>query len=330
MCDLASRLSRPALLAVVASAFLGAGVYAPAVGAAAVPGTPTAPPPRTPTQHAIALVNEASNHVAHMVPACSMQRQDPKPRVTISDGAPDPALLRVLGVLRRAPTREELRSGPRLPGPEGVVTFFRRFTRIVHGPNGFVTRIAAGFGQESVPVLFRAPCQQRINATLTRLLRGQPHAVRHIALKIRRSFKLGDRTRRPYPWLDYGSAGGGTGGAFDVRRFRTHGLMIEGGGIDPPPPGFDPNAPGAWERLKHHYEVTGLVPDGVARVRIEIVGGVRGPSPGEPAGAAVRPFGASVAVRENAFGFHLPEDPIGAKMRLVWRDAAGRVLRVVR
>jgi hypothetical protein len=180
MRDLVSRLCRPILLLAIAFALLGAGGFALAAAPTAappvptVPTLPTTPSPQTPTQQALALENRASEHVARTVAACNLRIQDPKPRLTISDGTPDPALLRVLGVLRRAPTREELHARPSHSFPEGVVTLFRRYTRIIHGPNGFLTRIAVGVGQQSVSALDRPACQRRVDATLLRLLRGQP------------------------------------------------------------------------------------------------------------------------------------------------------------
>jgi hypothetical protein len=319
-------MGRAVAVAGAGFALAGIGGFGLASAVAASPKEPT-----TPTQRAISLVNRAGFLVSHSVRACNLQLSDPTPRLTLSDGSPDPAMLRLLGVLRRAPTDEELRLTSDEPLAHlGVVRLFTRFTRIVHAPNGFTTTLMAGVVQESVPALDRPACQRRVGVTLTRLLRGQPRDVRRIALRFHRNFRLGARTRRPVPMLTYQSEGGGTGGAFSPRQFRTHGLFTYGGAINPPPLGFDYNAPGALRTLGHHYEVAGLVPDGVASVTVKLARGKRGDDPDRDADPIVKRYTATTAVDQNTFGFRVPEDPVGARMSLVWRNRAGRVIRVVR
>jgi hypothetical protein len=240
----------------------------------------------------------------------------PTPHLRFSEASPSPAILNVLGVLRRRPTTEELapvtrrRLGGWGGGPPGVLTVFRRYVRIVHGPAGMTSTIVTGLGQLSLPKSALYPCMRAVTRELLRLLRGQPRDVQRDALRIQRSYKLGPQTLGVHPWLNY-IGGGGTGGPFDLRGFRTGGIMIEGGG-----------------------NANGLVPDGVATVTLNLAGQTHHPLPWSRAVNYYRrhPYTSTATVIENAFFFpNLPADPSSAaRQTITWRNSRGHILRVTR
>jgi len=273
----------------------------------------------TAEQRAIALDNQATFHVQRTFAACNANRSRPKPHMAFGTGTPSDAMLAALGVLRRTPTHEELTLA--LPfDPDLSMTIFRHFQRIVRIPGALEPiRISVGVGQMSVPVIDLPPCQRKVDRALNRMLRGQPKDVRRIALKIRRGFKLGPQASGPHLWLDF-MGGGGTGGPFDARSFSKTGITMEGGGTNPPPPGFDPKSPDARQQLANlgsHWEVTGLVPDGVASVTLK-----------HTKTGKVLGFGRVV---QNAFWIKVPSMPTpGHHQTIVWRNAAGHVVNVIR
>jgi hypothetical protein len=297
-------------------------------------------PPQTPLDKAIDLVNEARSLAQRTSPACGDQ-SIPTPKLTLSEGSPGEAMLSVLGVLRRPPTRRELQLAARsrlaglVDGPPAVLTVYRRYARIINEPGGITATIVVGVGEESLPKSALYPCLDAATRELTRLLPGHPRAVQRLALKLQHGYKLGPQTHGFHPWLNYEGAGG-TGGPFDVKNFSKNGLMIEGGGLEPPPR-FDPSAPAKLSKLKYHWSVNGLVPDGVATVTLELagrsthLGALGGPGSAGTQGFA-QPYRATVPVIENTFSItNLPADAnSAAHQTVIWRAANGRVLRVIR
>lgn len=295
--------------------------------------------PQTPLDRAIDLVNEARLLAQRTSPACGDQSVPP-PKLTLSTGSPSEAILRVLGVLRSTPTRHELRFAtrsklaPLVGGPPGVLTVYRRYVRIVKEPGGITATIVVGVGEESLPRSALYPCLRAATRDLERLVRGHPRAIGRLALNLERGYKLGPQTRGFHPWLDYGGAGG-TGGPFDVTNFRKNGLMIEGGGLEPPP-GFNPKTPSERSKLKFRWSANGLVPDGVATVTLKLtgrsthLGALGGPGAAGTQGFA-HPYQVTVPVIENTFLFdNLPADAnSAAHQTIIWRAANGRVLRVI-
>ena len=290
--------------------------------------------PRTPLTRAIDLINQAREIAQRTSRACG-NGMAPPPRLTLSNGSPPAAMLAVLGVLRRPQTSTDRLAQRqlegRVDGPPGVLTVYRRYTRVVPEQGGITARIAVGMGQESLPKSALYPCLHAATRTLIRLLRDQPHAIRHEALKLQLGYKLGPQTHGVHPWLDY-SAAGGTGGPFDLHNFRAHGTMIEGCGMTSPPPGANPRAPGVFGHPKLECDLNGLVPDGVATITLRLTGEAHytnlfgRPSPYY----RLHHFTRTIPVHENAWAFaNLPSDPASAgHQTLTWRDKHGRVLHV--
>lgn len=287
-------------------------------GPRAIDSTSRAPIAGTPTQRALALVNQATIHAQRTAPECRSHGRSYLPRPTYSDEVPGRDMLNLLGVLRRAPTREELTATAPTP-LTSVWTIYRRYRRIIHIPDAPPIGIAVGVGHQWVPPQERPPCRRKGDQALGRLLHGQPHDVRRIAWRFRGSFRLGPQTRGKHPWLEFTGIGA-TGGMFDAESFRTHGLVIVGGGVGAFMPRVDPRAPGARARvrkLRPRWFVSGLVPDGVAAITIE-----------RADGSAILGRG---KVIENAFAIRLDSVHVPPpKLVVIWRDATGRVIRTVR
>ncbi len=286
--------------------------------------SPTPFPARRPTGEsagswALTLVNEATIHVRASDPGCGLDHQVPQPQPTVqSQNAPSPGLLALFGVLRRAPTVQELNlssSGFMPFGPLGVFTAFARYTRIIHGPGGLLATVATGQGQESVPAEDLPPCQTRVNAYLGRLLAAEPRDVRFYALQYRRDFKLGTQATGIHPWLGFSFgrslSGAGGGGPVDLARLAASGLGF----------GSSQTAPG-------RSLIAGLVPDGVTSVTLRL------PPHVSPLFHTRYPraFAATAPVVDNAYFFAgVPRDPAVAvgPNKLIWRGRGGRVVRVV-
>lgn len=291
---------------------------------AVIAGPPTvssaSPPPvtGTPKQRALALANAATIQADQTAPECRLNGRASLPRPTYSDGVPERAMLDLLGVLRRATTREELTAPAPIP-LASVWTIYRRYRRIIHIPDAPPISIAVGVGHQWVPPQDRPPCRHKGDQALKRLLHGQPREVRRIAWKFRHSFRLGRQTRGQHPWLEFMGVGG-TGGMFDAKSFRTHGLMIVGSGVGALAPHFNPRAPDARARvrkLRPHWFASGLVPDGVAAITIKR--------------ADASTILGTGKVIENAFAIRMDAVHLmPPKLVLIWRDANGRVIRTVR
>lgn len=271
---------------------------------------------------ALNLVNEATIHVQDTDPACSLNRLVPPLQpITLSQGAPDPQLLGLLGVLRRPPSSQELALGTKLPtmptGALGVLTLFQRFSRIVHGPDGLVATITVGRGQVSLPASALPACQQKINRYLELLLRGEQPDVRFYAHEYRRYFKIGPLNLGVHPWLSFSfgttAQAGGTGGPLDPRAFATHGTWGTAF-LRQSPPGTS--------------LVAGLVPDGVASVTLELPTHTARGRTSYP-----HPYAATTPVRDNVFFLAaVPRDPAVAAQRsaMTWRGPSGRIVRMIR
>lgn len=258
----------------------------------------------TPAQRANALDDEATIEADRTAPQCKRSGHAPGAHVRYGDGTPEPAMLALLGVLRRPPTREEL-AAPLPFDPDAVLTVLRRYRRIVHVPGFGAIRVVVGVGHQWVPPMALPACRAAGDRILRRLLRTQPPAVRRLAWKQRRSFKLGPQTRGQHPWLDFMGGGGGTGGVFDAARFRTHGMLVESwsGGV-----GQGSQEPSGV--------ASGLVPDGVATVTL------RRARDGRLVGSG--------RVIQNAFAIAIPGKPVPPPGFVeIWRDRAGRTIRVV-
>jgi hypothetical protein len=242
--------------------------------------------------------------------------------LTLSSGSPSPAVLDLLEVLRRPPTREDLAAARSYVhrgsiDDHAVLTIYRRFVRIIHLPGGHTAQIVIGTGQESLPKSALYPCQRAITRILERLLPGHPAAVQREALRIKRSYKLGSLTHGIHPWLNYMGAGG-SGGPLDLRGFRRRGLMLEGSGQSGGPHG-----------ARTENDANGLVPDGVTTVTLKLSGSARrGSPPGLVKDYYLRhPTTLTTAVIQNAFYMSLPAEPMATHQTVIWRNTQGHVIR---
>lgn len=249
----------------------------------------------------------------------------PQRRPSFDDGAPSEELLSTVGVLRRAQSEEEerLSSGeaPLFGLGDGV---HRRYVRAATSASGrrFVI-FAARDAQPTRPRPER--CRAELRRRFARLLRGREARFRRFALRIGRRLLRDERRRQargPQEGvflfdrsLFEGRAGGGTGGA-GAREIRRSGI-------------FQASSNG---RSAKRSRVDGLLPDGVATVKATFprVGSTL-PGRGRKRRRYDRVVRVTVPVQDNVVSFTVPravEDALA--VRIVWRAADGRVIRVVR
>jgi len=317
------------------SAFTACLAHAAAVLPVTVAARGATGKPPTTEDEAVILVNQARTIAFRTSKQCG-NTLIPTPRLTFSNAAPSRAILAVLGVLRLPQTSEELayiehygRGTP--PDDMAVLTIYRRYARVIHEPGGHTARLIVGVGEQSLPKSALYPCVNAATRILRRLLPGHSKAVQREALRIQLGYKLGPQTHGFHPWLDY-QGGGGTGGPFDVRRFKTSGIMIEGGSAQPPTPGYN-IPPGSPTRSNFEWDLNGLVPDGVATVTLKLTGqGHYTQIFGKPSNYyRLHPTTITARVTENAFFLtNMPADPASAaRQTVIWRNATGHALRQI-
>jgi hypothetical protein len=270
--------------------------------------------PTSVERRAVALINKA-NAEAHRTSACPRSQRPPDS--TLNHGAPSQALLDTLGVLRRPATPEDKPPDDAfrfLPGSDIYVDYIR----VAHAVGGREYWIVPAHDTLHFDPLPHA-CLHRIHQRLRALSRGEPPRVRRRALRfynemVRSNRELARRGPREGVFVfdkrDDGLGGGGGGGT--VRFLREHG-QFGSAGID-----------GKSSIL------TGLIPDGVATVTSTFgTTYSRGPD------AKPRRYRAAItrtdAVQDNVVSFEVArsaEDAFPSKM--IWRDADGKIVRVVR
>jgi hypothetical protein len=269
--------------------------------------------PMTTEDRAVALINQAEATAQKSSPVC-IDHGSPTRSVTFSAGSPPPATLAVLSVLRRPQTRAEQALNRQAPGlfggPPAEVVIFRRYTRIVHGPAGMTARVAVGIGRMMLPKAAGYPCHDAAIRILRRLLPGQPAAVQRSALRHELSYKLGPQNFGLQPWLVY-TGSGGSGGPFNLEQFRRDGIILQGCSAA-------------------ECDFNGLVPDGVAAIRLHLSGQAHDTNLFGHASSYYRthPYTVTTRVFQNTFFTpDLPADPASAaQQQLIWLDARGRPL----
>ena len=268
------------------------------------PAQPTPPPgggSQGPSQRQLrvtVLLNRAIDRTYRARPAC----KPPNPfqrDVTFTDDPPRQATLDAFAILRRPGTAEERAAAEKirdLPA-EGVYRNHVRFARSASG-----RRITVVVARDTSFYEPRAPeCVTELRRQARRVLRRA-----HEDGKTRRAFRRGleqvirdEWTAPAAPEEDgvFVFAGGGGGGGTGLADVLRRGALIGSGGTGRPTT-FD-----------------GLVPDGVARVRVVFGGGKE----------------RTVAVRENVISLRVRlRARFAFPRRMVWLAADGSRVRTIR
>lgn len=240
----------------------------------------------------------------------------PVPVAPLIDGAPSTALLETLGVLRREQTAEERAATG--DGAFGFGSTYRDYVRIARSASGRAYVIEPGRATGIYRPRSRA-CRRAFRRLVARAVADRPLAFR------RRAGRALDRTIR-FLWQrpravreqvltsDYrpddhlGSGGGGS----DAREIRRRGMFR------------------ATQLSRRSRAVlSGVVPDGVAS--IDFVFARRGSrGRGRPPVRYPSVLRRSEPVQDNVVGFVVARRAEDAfPLRMVWRAADGRIVRVV-
>lgn len=288
-------------------------------------------------QQAVRILNRADRQVQRSDKACRFDGPSSPGPPMISDATPTPQLLGVLGVLRRPPTQSELNSASTgVTGPFFTV-IYRRYVRIVAAPGRLQARVSVGLSELfRPPLLFDPRCRHEVDRAIASLLRHQPRAIRDEVRRIRpRPPKLappsGPQESLSVFLDDPGHGAGGGGGPFDLHSFRTHGDFGSQGSGGPLPPGVGGlHGRHTIRPHKPHSLLYGLVPDGVASVTLTLPKRIaRGPY--APDALYPTSYKATARAHDNfVFFTHVPRDAPDALGRTVWRNAHGKVIRVVK
>jgi hypothetical protein len=311
-------------------------VLAPCGGVAAAatttPPKPTTPPPgltqlqpKDPAasrhlalqQQALDLINAANRDVRKAKPSCNAPVPHPAPSQT--HDAPSQPVLDAIAALRRPGTAEDALPDRAIAVPFGGETYVD-YTRSVTSAGGksFYVVIA-----RAVRPVYRpsAACLDAQHARLVELTRHVDAKVRSLALEEFGKMRQGQEQNARQPTtpqdgiylFSKGKDGVGVasgGGGSDIASFLRAGLVMGSG-------------------RNTDSTVTALVPDGVASVTLEYPKRV---SRGRWYKPTVYPsaYTRTVAVQQNVLSVHVPRGAMDAfAARMVWRDADGRLVRVV-
>lgn len=264
------------------------------------------------------LLNRAIGSVERADRGCRLPNPF-KRETTFTDDPPTDELLQTLGVLRRPQSPEEAQLSPdaylHLPA-EGV---YRKYVRIARSTSGRWYLVVAARNTNVYEPRPRR-CAEALREGFGELIRDRSPRFRREARRvlegvIRREWRAPDRGPREGVFLfDYRPDGGprGGGGGTGVSFIRRHGMFGSAGATGQP------------------TIVSGLVPDGVATLTAvfarEVSRGRYRPPKRYP--RAVR---RTVTVQDNVVSFTVPRPaPHAFPTRMIWRDADGRVVRVVR
>lgn len=304
---------------VLTAALAGLLALAPTATATSTPLSPThlEPKDRAAAQRieveraATDILNAALKTVRGTVRGCAVKSDFPGPHSTTHD-APSPDFVNAIAALRRPATPAELApaSGVEaiLPG-ETYVDYRRNVTTA----DGHPLTIVLG-RRKAVAAVYPDRCLDAEHAEILKHLKGKPGAVRAKTLAIFANFRKGQKAgaRAPGKTVDgvYLFQQGGGGGGADFAFFKRHGAFGSVGGSD-------------------HSTLNGLVPDGVATVKLSYAKVVpRGPDY-KP---TVYPSAVTLTlpVQENVVSTSVPRSaPDALDFRMVWLDAAGNVLNDV-
>ncbi|HEX6715274.1 MAG TPA: hypothetical protein VF066_17925 [Thermoleophilaceae bacterium] len=285
---------------------------ATALLAAALPAQ--ASKPKTAEERAVDLINRASAQ-ANRTPACPQSRRIPES--TFNHDPPSAGLMNLLGILRRPATAEDKPPEDRfrfLPGSDIDVDYIR----VAHAADGrqyWIVPARDALHFDPMP----QSCLRAIHGRLRKLSRGKPERVRRLALRFYNSMVASNRRlarRGPREGVfvfekrgDGVSGGGGGGGLRFLREYGQFGTS----GID--------------NRSAH---VNGLIPDGVATVT-STFGAVYSRGPRRKPRRYPKPITRTDPVQDNMVSFDVARSAENAfPSKMVWRDADGKVVRVVR
>jgi hypothetical protein len=230
---------------------------------------------------------------------------------------PSQSLLDTFAIFRRPATDEDraAQDTPELIPADGI---YVDYERIAHAADGRRYLIVPSQGSVHIDPLPDS-CLQRIHKALRRSLHGETPAVQRRALHfynsmVRNEHRLAHRKPQEGLFLFAHNADGtgGGGGGTNVTYIREHGMFTSGG------------------RTGASAVLSGLIPDGVATIDFTFA---RVHSRGRDHKPRVYPsvIRTAVPVQDNVVALDVKrsaEDAFPSKM--VWRDSAGAVVRVVR
>lgn len=258
------------------------------------------------------LVNKANRRISAKNAAC-VPHSPFEDRKAPTEDTPSQAALDAL-----APMRRPAGPGDVIPGSRSEDLFvgqvYTNFVRTVTAADG--SRFTVLIARLDAPVGPPQRCRTAARAELVRLLKGEPKGLRTRALRLQsHAGRVPAGPSGPQDGIflfsrrgDALTSGGGGG---DVRSFLARGAFNSAGG-------------GRSARLN------GLLPDGVATVTISYPKRV---SRGRNYKTKVYPsaFTRTVEVQENVVSLRVPRGADDAfPARMVWRNKAGAVVRVVK
>jgi len=270
-------------------------------------------------RQALDLINRATKYVQSRRASCGYKI--PHGPATPTHDVPAPETLAAIAALRRPATPADALPENSFSAPFGEV--YVDYTRSLTDAagRGFYLVVA-----RSVQPRYRPSksCLDAEHARLVTIARAAPHQVRSLALEEFGKIRHGQEGNAQLPdtpvdgiYLftrgEHGVAAGGGGGS--VKDFLMHGTFLSVGG-----------GPGSARRST----LSGLVPDGVASVTLEYP---RRVSRGPYFQATVYPlaYTRTVKVVDNVLSVHVPREAGDAfPPRMVWRDAQGDVIRVIK
>lgn len=257
-------------------------------------------------QHPVTeAINDALRATWRVDPEC---RPSPhRTRPVVVDGGAGPQVTAAIAAFRRPATElERVELASRFQGDNGLLlepffaTVGREGARVVHAANG--TALVLISAQTTRQLGLPRAAYDRCAASTRELLRRRaPKIVRARALRTFARLVLRGRPAASPPileGLDLATETDGGGGPFDPRHFATHGMTETF---------YSPTG----------TSITGLFPDGVARVRFDY-----------PRTAKHRAYRIEATIRENVVVVRNPV-PTGFPEQTVWYGEHREVLRVV-